>query len=98
MLAMKIKQAVESRKNYPMWWLRFVDAGNKLGQSCEMMQQAYYESDNDEFKKLYDELSAINDKCWDAYKRYSKQVNEGKKSKGNNYCEDTDEFEVSDGE
>ncbi len=95
---MKIKPAVESRKDYPMWWLRFVDASNKLGQSCEMMQQAYYESDNDEFKKLYDELSAINDKCWDAYKRYSKQVNEGKESKGNNYCEDTDELEVLDGE
>lgn len=72
---MKIKPAVESRKDYPEWWLRFVDASNRVSQASELMLQAYEESDNEEFNELHDDIAAISRKCWDAFERYCKQVN-----------------------
>ena len=42
-----------------MWWIRFCDSRNKLGQAAEDMQQAYFESGNNKWNEYYHKMSSL---------------------------------------
>lgn len=56
---MKFKKIVKEAGKYPMWWIRFCDSRNKLGQAAEDMQQAYFESGNSKWNEYYKKMSSL---------------------------------------
>ena len=53
------KRPVKEAGKYPMWWIRFCDSRNKLGQAAEDMQQAYFESGNNKWNEYYHKMSSL---------------------------------------
>ena len=53
------KRPVNEAGKYPMWWIRFCDSRNKLGQAAEDMQQAYFESGNNKWNEYYHKMSSL---------------------------------------
>ena len=56
---MKCRKIVKEAGKYPMWWIRFCDSRNKLGQAAEDMQQAYFESGNNKWNEYYHKMSSL---------------------------------------